>query len=76
MFAADFHAASEHGAVLDYDASGVNIPLHAAGGAEHDAIAPSQIPFDVTAHNHFARFDVGLHATVRSDSHLRITQPD
>lgn len=76
MFAADFHAASEHGAVLDYDASGVNISLHAARGAEHDAIAPSQIPFDISAHNHFARFDVRFHATVRSDCHMRVTEPD
>lgn len=65
--AADFHAASEYRAILDDDSRGTDVALYASCGTEHDAVAPAQVSFDVSAHDDFARFDVCLDVAVWPD---------
>lgn len=74
MFAANFDAALEQGAVFDHDARGVNVASDAARRTQHDAVASAQIALDISAHNNFARFDVGLHVAVRADGYACLVQ--
>jgi hypothetical protein len=70
----DFHAAAQHRAILNHQAFRLQVSRDVPGAPKLNLLAAYDFSVDATAHNHFARKNVGFHDTIRPDRQAAIAQ--